>query len=180
MRVIGGSLKGRRYQPHKRFTERPTTDFARESLFNVLQHRVDFDGLHAVDLFAGTGAIGYELASRGAASVVSVEKQFANVRAIKKQLAEFDLDQVQVLCADVFDWLSKTTIAADLVFADPPYAHPQLAELPARVWASSLLEPGGQLVLEHGQDHRFEGIPGFDQTRKYGGVYFSFFSKPEA
>ena len=67
MRVIGGSLKGRRYQPHKRFTERPTTDFARESLFNVLQHRVDFDGLHAVDLFAGTGAIGYELASRGAA-----------------------------------------------------------------------------------------------------------------
>ena len=119
MRVIGGSLKGRRYQPHKRFTERPTTDFARESLFNVLQHRVDFDGLHAVDLFAGTGAIGYELASRGAASVVSVEKQFANVRAIKKQLAEFDLDQVQVLCADVFDWLSKTTISADLVFADP-------------------------------------------------------------
>ena len=110
MRVIGGSLKGRRYQPHKRFTERPTTDFARESLFNVLQHRVDFEGLQAADLFAGTGAIAYELASRGAANVISVEKQFAHVRAIKKQLVEFEINQVQVLCTDVFDWLKKTAL----------------------------------------------------------------------
>lgn len=180
MRVIGGQLKGRRFQPHKKFSERPTTDFARESLFNVLQHRVDFDGLRVLDLFAGTGAIAYEFASRGAASVISVEKQFGNVRAIRKQLGLFEITTVQAVCADVFEFLKKKPAPVDLVFADPPYALQQLAEIPQIVFDSGVLTAGGELVLEHGEDHRFDGTPGFDQTRKYGGVFFSFFTAPEA
>lgn len=180
MRVIGGALRGRRFQVSKAFKGRPTTDFAREALFNVLQHKVELDGMHAVDLFCGTGAVSYELASRGAASVVAVDKQFAHVRQVREQVQLFELNSISVVCADAFQWLKRNPPRAGLVFADPPYALDQLTAIPTAVWESDVLEPKGWLVLEHGPEHRWNKAPGFQETRKYGGVHFSFFQRPES
>lgn len=175
MRIIGGVLKGRRFSPPRHFKGRPTTDFGREGLFNLLRSRLELEGLDAVDLFAGSGAVSFELASRGAVSVTAVEQDAGSCRYIQQQAGDFGLDAIRVLRADVFAFLGKAVTQFDLVFADPPYTEPRLVELPAMVQQAGLVARGGLFVLEHGDRNDFSGEPGFVEMRKYGHVHFSFF-----
>ena len=175
MRVIGGRLKGRRFSPPRHFKGRPTTDFGREGLFNLLRSRLDLEGLEALDLFAGSGAVSFELASRGAVSVTAVEMDAGSCRYIQKQAQDFGLDVIRVLRADAFAFLGKAMTQFDLVFADPPYTEPRLEELPGMVRESGLVAKGGLFVLEHGDRKDFSESEGFVEMRKYGQVHFSFF-----
>jgi 16S rRNA (guanine966-N2)-methyltransferase len=176
MRIIGGYLKGRKVAVPKKFKSRPTTDFARESLFNILQNRYDLDEMTVVDLFAGTGAISYEFVSRGAKHVVSIEQHHLNVKFIQKSFDELGIENAAVYRANVFDWAGKTDQRYDIVFADPPFKHPGLAELPGLVRESNLVLPGGVFILEHPDQHSFSQETGFLEHRRYGGVNFSLFT----
>jgi len=175
MRVIGGTLKGRRGSPPRQFKGRPTTDFGREGLFNLLRSRLELDGIEALDLFAGSGAVSFELASRGALAVTSVERDAGSCRYIQKQAQDFELEAIRVLRADAFAFLGKAMTQFDLVFADPPYTEPKLPELPEMVRAAGLVSKGGLFVLEHGDRQDFSKEVGFVEMRKYGHVHFSFF-----
>jgi len=175
MRVIGGRLKGRRFSPPRHFKGRPTTDFGREGLSNLLRSRLDLEGLEALDLFAGSGAVSFELASRGAVAVTSVEKDSGACRYIQKQAQDFGLEAIRVLRADAFAFLGKAMTQFDLVFADPPYTEPRLPELPELVRSAGLVAGGGLFVLEHGDRSDFSEELGFVEMRKYGHVHFSFF-----
>ncbi len=175
MRIIGGSLKGRRFSPPRHFKGRPTTDFGREGLFNLLRSRLELDGLEALDLFAGSGAVSYELASRGAVSVTAIEQDSGVCRYIQKQAQDFGLDAIRVVRADVFAFLGRAMTQYELVFADPPYTDPRLETLPDLVREAGLLAKGGLFILEHGDRRDFSAAEGFVEMRKYGHVHFSFF-----
>ncbi len=180
MRIITGKYKGRHFAVPRTFKARPTTDFAKENLFNVLRGYLDFDGVHALDLFGGTGSIALELLSRGCARVVTVEKDrqhFAFISACVKQLGD---DNALPLCGDVLRFVPRCKEAFDFVFADPPYALPQLASLPDLVLSSAVLKEDGLFVLEHGKDHNFSAHPHFIEHRAYGSVNFSLFAKTPA
>ena len=179
MRVIAGKYRHRRFDVPKTFKARPTTDFAKENLFNVLSNYVDFEEVHAaLDLFAGTGSISLELLSRGCGRVVSVEKDYAHYTYINKVRRELGDEAWQPVKADVFTFLSHTAETFDFIFADPPYALERLAELPELVLSAQILSPGGFFVLEHGADHDFSAHPHFLQMRTYGSVHFSLFRMP--
>lgn len=184
MRIITGKYKGKHFEVPRSFKARPTTDFAKENLFNVLRAYVDFEETRALDLFAGTGSITLELLSRGCPEVVSVERDrqhYAFVRAAVEHCIAGDADvRVRVLNADALRIIAKSNERFDLVFADPPYALRELSELPERVMASGLLKPGALFVLEHGKEHDFSSRPEFLEHRAYGSVNFSFFRKPES
>lgn len=175
MRIIGGALRGRRVAPVKGWTGRPTTDFGRESLFNLLRSRVDIDGADVLDLFAGSGMVSLEFASRGAASVTALERDPKAVRHISSAFEQFDLDHCRALRGDVFQFVTRPITSFDIVFADPPYDLERLSELPALILGSGLLAPDGLLILEHGERSHFEDEPGFIEHRHYGQVHFSFF-----
>ncbi len=175
MRIIGGSLKGRRFSPPRHFKGRPTTDFGREGLFNLLRSRLELDGLEALDLFAGSGAVSYELASRGAVSVTAIEQDSGVCRYIQKQAQDFGLDAIRVVRADVFAFLGRAMTQYELVFADPPYTDPRLETLPDLVREAGLVAKGGLFILEHGDRRDFSAAEGFVEMRKYGHVHFSFF-----
>lgn len=177
MRIISGKYRGKQIRPPKNFKARPTTDFAKESLFNILTHRYDLDGMEVLDLFSGTGSISYEFASRGAKSVIAVELSPAHYKFIQATCRELELDQVHVIRGDAFRYLKKPFQSFDLVFADPPYDHPGLAELPDLVMSSSILEENGLLILEHPSTYTFTAHPHYLQNRKYGGVNFTLFEK---
>ena len=184
MRIITGKYKGKHFEVPRSFKARPTTDFAKENLFNVLRAYVDFEETRALDLFAGTGSITLELLSRGCPEVVSVERDrqhYAFVRAAVEHCIAGDADvRVRVLNADALRIIAKSNERFDLVFADPPYALRELSEQPERVMASGLLKPGALFVLEHGKEHDFSSRPEFLEHRAYGSVNFSFFRKPES
>lgn len=184
MRIITGKYKGKHFEVPCSFKARPTTDFAKENLFNVLRAYVDFETTRALDLFAGTGSITLELLSRGCPEVVSVERDrqhFSFVRAaVEHCTAGDDEAHFRVLNADALRFIAKSAEAFDLVFADPPYALRELPELPDRVMESRLLKPGALFVLEHGKDQNFSARPDFLEHRVYGSVNFSFFRKAEA
>ena len=175
MRIIGGSLKGRRFSPPRHFKGRPTTDFGREGLFNLLRSRLELDGLEALDLFAGSGAVSYELASRGVVSVTAIEQDSGACRYIQKQAQDFGLDAIRVVRADVFAFLGRAMTQYELVFADPPYTDPRLETLPHLVREAGLVAKGGLFILEHGDRRDFSAAEGFVEMRKYGHVHFSFF-----
>ena len=177
MRIIGGALKGRRVAPVKGWTGRPTTDFGRESLFNLLRSRVDIDGADVLDLFAGSGMVSLEFASRGAASVTALERDPKAVRHISSAFDQFDLDHCRALRGDVFQFVTRPITSFDIVFADPPYDLDRMSELPALILGSGLLAPDGLLILEHGERTHFEDEPGFIEHRHYGQVHFSFFEQ---
>lgn len=165
----------------KTFKARPTTDFAKENLFNVLSNYIDFDGVDALDLFAGTGSITIELLSRGCCKVVSVEKDNMHYSFIKKVLSELKDTDCVLLRSDVFSFLSKTSDTFDFIFADPPYALKELADIPDIVMGhEGLLSDGGIFVLEHGKDYDFSSHRDFFCHKSYGSVNFSFFSKERA
>jgi 16S rRNA (guanine(966)-N(2))-methyltransferase RsmD len=175
MRIISGTFKGRTIPVPRNFKGRPTTDFARESLFNVLQHMVDYDGLHALDLFSGTGAFSLECHSRGAESVMAVELAAPHVQGISANFKLFEVKNGQVLKADVFSFLAKNTRAFHLVFADAPFDHPKLKDLPDMVLGGSTLHKDGLLIIEHPAEIDFSTHPNFEKHKSYGHVNFSFF-----
>jgi len=176
MRVITGKYKGRHFDIPRTFKARPTTDFAKENLFNVLQGYIDFDeGPTAMDLFAGTGSITLEMLSRGCSHVVSVEKDPLHYSFITGFLDKLGDKNGFVVRADVFRFLSKTHEQFDFIFADPPYTLPNIAEIPDLIFDYNLLKPEGIFVLEHGKGDDFSNHPHIVDHRSYGSVNFSFF-----
>ena len=176
MRIISGILRGKQIRPPANFKARPTTDFAKESLFNILVHQYDLEALDVLDLFAGTGSISYEFASRGARSVMAIEKAPRHFKFIQETARNLQLDQLTVLRADAFRYLLKPIQSFDIIFADPPYDHPGIADLPDLVMDTEILNSKGVFILEHPGNYSFTAHPSFLQHRKYGGVNFTFFS----
>lgn len=180
MRIIGGELKGRLFNPGKNFKARPTTDFAKENLFNILSNRVDFDEIRVLDLFAGTGSISFEFASRGCLSVTSVELDHVHYAFISSVVQQLRLEKVvHLLRYDVLKFIPRCTEKYDLIFADPPYQLKTLKDIPDLVLKHQLLHPGGMLILEHGKNDNFGSHPQLFEQRVYGSVHFSFFRPDE-
>ena len=177
MRVIAGSLRGRRLNPPANLPVRPTTDMARESLFNILNNYIDYEDCSVMDLFAGTGAVSIEFVSRGAKEVTSVDINNACTEYIKSVAKQFNISNLRVVRADVFDLLKRAYRKIDIVFADPPYSLDDLAKLPEIVFQNDILTDDGIFILEHPKDFSFEEHPNFWQHRAYGKVNFTFFAK---
>lgn len=176
MRVISGKYKGRRFDVPRTFKARPTTDFAKENLFNVLANRIDFeDSVTALDLFSGTGSITLELLSRGCDKVISIEKDRSHYQFIQKTISTLKAEGSIVLNTDVFKYISHCNLQFDFIFADPPYALENLREIPDRILDKGLLKEDGLLVLEHGEHDDFSAHACFTEHRAYGSVNFSFF-----
>ena len=178
MRITGGQWKGRRPKIAKGFQGRPTTDFGREGLFNLLNSRVDLEGLTVLDLFAGTGMVALEFLSRGSEAVTSVEQNPGAVRGIATLIRDWEIEGWQVIRADAVQFIRKSLTQYDLVFADPPYDLPHLDALPEAVLKGTLLVPGGWFILEHGERTDVSRKPHYVETRKYGHVHFSLFHLP--
>jgi len=175
MRIISGKYGGRRLSPPKNITARPTTDFAKESLFNLLNNRMDFEGIDVLDLFAGTGGIGIECVSRGAREVTAVEIAHVQQNWIISCCRQLGIRNLSVIRGDVFKFISACRAKYDLIFADPPYALEQLPTLPDLILGQDILKEDGWLVIEHGKDTDFTSHPRHFETRTYGSVHFSFF-----
>jgi 16S rRNA (guanine(966)-N(2))-methyltransferase RsmD len=176
MRVISGIYKRRRFDVPRTFKARPTTDFAKENLFNVLANYMDFEeGLTALDLFAGTGSISIELVSRGCSKVVSLEKDPQHYAFIQQVMREVKTDKCLPVRSDVFRYLARCNEQFDFIFADPPYELKELETIPDVIFEHQLLKPDGLFVLEHGKKNNFEQHPHFIEHRSYGSVNFSFF-----
>ncbi len=175
MRIIGGRLKGCGITAPAGFAARPTTDFAKEALFNILDNEFEFDGLKVLDLFSGTGSISFEFASRGAGHVWSVEMNPQYCSHLKFQAAKLGLGNVTAVHHNVFDFIPICKERFDIVFADPPYALEGLETIPDKVLGAGLVFPERYLILEHGDEHDFSAHPGFVKEKRYGRVHFSFF-----
>ncbi len=178
MRIIGGKLKGKPIEPPAGFKARPTTDYAKEALFNILDNEYEFDGLKVLDLFSGTGSISYEFISRGAGHVWCVEMNPQNVAFISSESRRLGIgDKISVVRHNVFEFLPICHEKFDIVFADPPYALEDLQTIPDKVLGRDIIHPGGYFILEHGNEHSFKDHPLFVKEKVYGRVHFSFFEK---
>ena len=191
MRIITGKYKGRHFDIPRTFKARPTTDFAKENIFNVLTRYIDFEGINALDLFSGTGSISLELLSRGCEHVVSVEMDRDHHRFIQEcfrklqgnnvQSSMFNVQSsmfnVQCIRGDVFRYIKSCKQQFDFIFADPPYALKELPTIPGLIFEKGLLKDDGILVFEHGKDNDFSSDPHFVEHRTYGSVNFSIFRK---
>ncbi|MDR0427106.1 MAG: 16S rRNA (guanine(966)-N(2))-methyltransferase RsmD [Dysgonamonadaceae bacterium] len=175
MRIISGKYKSRRFEIPKTFKARPTTDFAKENLFNVLSNLIDFDGKTALDLFAGTGSIGFELLSRGCEKVICIEKEVVHYSFIKKVKEILKDEHFFPIKGDVFKYLSSCEQSFDVIFADPPYALKELETIPEIILEGNILKPEGIFVMEHPKEYDFSKLPFFSQKRVYGSVNFSLF-----
>lgn len=175
MRIITGLYKGRHFDVPRSFKARPTTDMAKENIFNVLTGYTDFDGKVALDLFSGTGSISLELLSRGCASVVSVEQDREHHAFIVQCLKTLGTERCIPIRGDVFRFIKSCHQQFDIIFADPPYQLERLAELPSLVLDKGLLANGGVFVFEHGKHNDFSLHPRFTEHRAYGSVNFSLF-----
>lgn len=175
MRIISGKYKGRRISAPTNITARPTTDFAKEGLFNLLNNRIDFEEIDVLDLFAGTGSIGIEFVSRGCNSVISIEQNDRHCAFIRKVCDELKITNLQLLKTDVFKYINSCHTQFDMIFADPPYELDKIAEIPTQIFTRNLLKPDGLFVLEHSSKNSFEQHPNFSDHRHYGNVNFSFF-----
>ena len=180
MRIIRGKYGRRRFSVPTNITARPTTDFARENIFNVIENITDIDGARCLDLFAGTGAVSFEFLSRDAASVTSVEKSPIQGRFIEKVARELHDDNLRLLRADAVRYIREYTGRPfDIVFVDPPYDMPGFGDIPGAVLSGGLLGPGSVFVMEHSKAYNFSSLPHFDQHRAYGSVNFSIFIIPD-
>lgn len=178
MRIISGKWGGRRLHPPSNMPyTRPTTDIAKEGLFNILQNRMNFEGIKTLDLFGGTGAISYELASRGATDQTIVEKDNAMYAFIKKNLDTLGVEGYRLLKMDVFAYLNGCTEDFDCIFAGPPYALGTIDELPKIIVSKNMIRPGGYFILEHTPRNQYETFEGFSFVRNYGSTLFSFFER---
>ena len=185
MRIISGTFRGRRLVPPKNITARPTTDFAKESLFNLLNNRMDFEDVEMLDLFAGTGGIGLEFISRGAREVTAVELAHTQQNFIIAACKQLGIRNLNLIRGDVFKFIRACDLQFDFIYADPPYALPALPTLPDLIFRTeatsesahptALLREGGWFVLEHSRNNDFSNHPHFVEKRVYGSVNFSFF-----
>lgn len=180
MRIISGIYGRRRFDVPSTFSARPTTDFAKENIFNVIHHLIDLEGADALDLFAGTGSISFELLSRGCRRVTAVEKNNAHASFIARVAKELKTQDLNLIRGDAFRYLkSAPKQSFDFIFADPPYALKELPDVPALVFERDLLREGGLFIMEHPKTNDFSACPYFYQHRVYGSVNFSLFLKEE-
>ena len=179
MRIIRGKYGRRRFDVPGNISARPTTDFARENIFNVLENLVDFEGLSALDLFGGTGAISFEFLSRGCDEVTTVEKAPVQVIFIRKVKEMLNAQNLTLVKGDVFRFIDSCEKKFDIIFADPPYDLPNFAEVPERILASKMLKDDTIVVIEHSKNYDFSALPHFTQHRIYGSVNFSIFKMDE-
>ena len=177
MRIIAGKFKGRVLHPPKGLPVRPTTDFAKTALFNILSNRIDFEECKVLDLFAGTGSISFEFSSRGCPKVVAVDKDFGCIRFIKETTEKLGIIGLSANKADVFGFIKTYSGSFDLIFCDPPYDLEKLDSIPDALFSTNLLSEGGILLLEHPGRVDFSKHPNFREHRNYGKVNFSFFER---
>ena len=178
MRIISGKYGGRKINPPANMPHtRPTTDIAKEGLFNILQHRIDFEDAKTLDLFGGTGCISYELASRGAGSLTIVEKDTIMQAFIKKNIELLKIENAKVIQMDVFSYLNTCTETFDFIFAGPPYALNTIDDIPKIIVSKNLIAPEGFFVLEHTPRNDYTSFAGFSFQRNYGTTVFSFFER---
>ncbi len=177
MRIVAGDLRGRRLNPPTNIEVRPTTDFAKESLFNILRNRVDFPSCSALDLFCGCGGISFEFVSRGIKNVTSVDSNPRCIAFINQMKDKFKVNNLFAIRSDAFVYLGRSKMQFDIVFADPPYQMDKFDLVPQLV-LKSFVKPGGIFVLEHSKIHSYKDDPFFVEQRHYGKVNFSFFKVP--
>lgn len=178
MRIVGGIFSGRRFSPPARIPARPTTEVAKEGLFNTLGNLIDFEGIKTLDLFGGTGSISYELASRGAADLTLIERDMTSVAFIKKTAQELSIDgKLHVVRNDVFKFMKQSTEQYDFIFAGPPYALENIDDLPMLVFKKNMLAPNGIFVLEHTPRNDYQQHPHFLRMKNYGTTVFTFFTQ---
>lgn len=176
MRIITGKYGRRRFDVPTNITARPTTDFARENIFNVMENIVDFDDApRALDLFAGTGAITLEFLSRGCCSVTAVEKATTQYNFIRRVAQQLNIDNLRLIKGDVFKYIATSTEKYDIIFADPPYDLPDFATIPELILRSEMLKPDTIIIIEHSKAYDFSALPHFAEHRVYGSVNFSIF-----
>ncbi len=179
MRIISGIYKSRRFSIPKNFEARPTTDFAKENLFNVISNWIDLENAVALDLFSGTGSIGFELVSRGCKEVICVEKNRLHYHFICKVKQELKTNALFPLNGDAFKYMENCRQTFDFIFADPPYALKELTSVPEIIFSKKMLNQDGIFVMEHPKEYDFSHLPGFIQKRIYGSVNFSLFTTEE-
>ena len=175
MRIISGKYKGRRISAPTNITARPTTDFAKEGLFNILNNKIDFEGIDVLDLFAGTGSISLEFVSCNCNSVISIEENERHCAFIRKICDQLKVTNLSLMKTDVFKFINSCHTQFDMIFADPPYELTRIAEIPDLIFSHNLLKPDGLFVMEHSAKTSFESHPNFIEHRHYGNVNFSFF-----
>lgn len=181
MRIIGGEHGGRKFNPPSKMPyTRPTTDIAKEGLFNMIQHKLDIENLKTLDLFGGTGSISYELASRGAQDLTIVEKDTAMYEFIKKTGKDLRIENLVILKMDVFRFIQQCTDHFDFIFAGPPYALATIDKLPVLIFEKNLLNSGGWFVLEHTPRNDYKTYPFYKMERNYGTTIFSIFVNEQA
>lgn len=179
MRIISGIHGGRRINPPANMPHtRPTTDIAKEGLFNILQNNLEFDELKVLDLFGGTGCISYELASRGAPDITIVEKDNKMYDFIKKTSGELAFENFNVVKSDVFRFIETTNQQYDFIFAGPPYALGTIDDLPLKIFEHKILKPKGWFVLEHTPRNNYKKFENYKTERNYGTTIFSIFIQP--
>ncbi|MBC7913999.1 MAG: RsmD family RNA methyltransferase [Pyrinomonadaceae bacterium] len=179
MRIIGGKLKGLKFYPPATLPVRPTTDIAKEALFNILNNRIDFEEIKVLDLFSGTGNISMEFASRGASQVISVDQNSGCIYYLKDLSKQHKLGVISPYKGDVLKFLKEETETFDLIFADPPYDMPQIPLIAELVFERDLLKPEGILIIEHPSYKKIDQHPNFSEQRKYGNSSFSFFERKD-
>ena len=175
MRIISGSLKGRMINPPKDFTARPTTDFARTGLFNILQNEIDYDSLKVLELFCGSGTISFEFISRGASSVSCVDENSSSIRSILDHASKFGIENLKAFRFDAFRFISQPGEKYNLIFADPPYDLPEIQDIPDLILNSARLLSNGLFILEHSKTFSFENHNAYYKHRDYSSVRFTFF-----
>lgn len=180
MRIISGQFKGRRITPPKNLPVRPTTDMAKEAIFNILNNSFYFDEIVVLDLFSGTGSISYEFASRGAQNITCVDEDYSCIQFINKTANEFDMP-ITAVKSEVFKYLKNANLKADVIFADPPYDESleDLSKIPELVFQNDLLEASGVLIVEHAKQMDLSQLPNFSYEKGYGGTVFSFFENAD-
>ena len=176
MRIISGLYKGRRITAPKKLPVRPTTDMAKECLFNILNNLYYFDDISVLDLFSGSGNISYEFASRGTERITSVDANFGCIKFINETAEDFEMS-IQTIKSDVFKFLEKATSKSTIIFADPPYDYPveKFAKIPELVFQNTLLEDDGVLIVEHSKHTDLSQLAHYTHSKSYGGNMFSFF-----
>ena len=179
MRIVGGIFSGRRFSPPARIPARPTTEVAKEGLFNILNNSMEIEGIKTLDIFGGTGSISYELASRGAEDLTIVERDPASVDFIKKTATALGIDdKMHIIRGDVFKFMKQSADQYHFIFAGPPYSLQNIDELPLLVFEKNRLLPGGIFVLEHTPRNDYQEHPRFHRMKNYGTTVFTFFTPP--
>ncbi len=175
MRIIGGKHQRRQIIAPAKLPVRPTTDMAKEALFSIINNHFSFEDIYVLDLFAGTGNISYEFASRGAVEVIAVDINNHCVQFIKKTAEALEMENLRAVRAETFHFLGFCNTSFDIVFADPPYDLEGIPDIPTKVLDAQIVKPDGWLVVEHGENINFSDHPSFVEKRRYGKVHFSFF-----